>query len=303
MKFINRIIAVLLCIAMISAFACLSVSALTLLPVGPWIYHEINDYKEVEIYEYNGEDASVFTPYSNNLLPITTVGANAFDGNSTLTTLTLSKYITTVSHHAFLNCSALETVKFQSISVTTIDDYAFAGCSSLSSISLENTLIDTVSKGVFMSCESLAEVTLPDTVTNIESQAFAYCDNLSKVLIPATVTTIADDAFYASENTVIYCYENSAAHVYAENYSIDYVLIDEKEKYILGDADGDGMVSVIDATYIQLTLAQKIEKSEGFDYRADCDGDGTVSVMDATNVQYYMAGLLLDTDIGNKFEY
>ncbi len=303
MKFTNRLLAMLLCVVMMSAVACLSVSAITLFPVADWVYQKINDNTEFEIYDYTGSQTNIFTPYYHNNIYITTVGANAFSGNTTMQKLTLSKYITTVSHHAFLNCTSLATVEFQGVTVTSIEDYAFAGCSSLSSIRLEDTLIDTVSNGSFMNCESLTEITLPETVTVIEENAFAYCDNLEKIVIPATVTAIDGDAFYSSPNVVIHCYENSLAHRYADNNNIPFVLLDAKETYMLGDADNDGTVSVIDATYIQMVLAQKAEKVEGFDIRADVDVDTSVSVMDATQVQYYVAGLLTDTPIGKSYEY
>ncbi len=304
MKITNRIIASLLCLVMISAVACLSVSAITLFPVADWVYHKINNDTEFEIYDYTGTQANVFTPYYHNNISITTVGANAFDGNTTMTKLTLSKYITTVSHHAFLNCTSLSTVVFQGVTVQTIDDYAFAGCTSLSDINLENTLIDTLSYGVFMNCDSLVEFTVPENVTTIEENAFGYCDNLTKVVIPRTVTSIDAQAFNGSDNVVIYCYQDSLAHRYAVNNEIEYVLLDgEVETYVLGDADDDSVVTVLDATLIQLVLARKVEKPEGFDIRCDADTDGVVSIMDATNVQYYVADLLIDSPIGNVFEY
>lgn len=303
MKFTNRIIAILLCIVMMSAVACLSVSAVTLLPVGSWVYHEINNYTEVEIYDYNGTNSVVFTPYSNNKIPITTIGSNAFYGNTTMQKITLSQYITTVCSYAFQDCTALKTVEFQGVSVTSIDRFAFSGCTSLSTIALENTLVETISEGAFLNCDSLTEITIPDTVTKIDEVAFGNCDTLNKVLIPATVTEIHEDAFTGSPNVVIHCYENSPAHTYAVENDIEFVLVEDKETYILGDADNDGVVSVLDASFIQMVLAMKVDKPEGFDLRADVESDGDVSIMDATRVQYYIAGLLIDTPIGKVCEY
>ncbi|MBR2715198.1 MAG: leucine-rich repeat protein [Ruminococcus sp.] len=303
MKITNRIIALLLSIVMISAFACLSVSAVTLFPVADWVYHKINNDTEFEIYDYTGTQTNVFTPYTHNLINITTVGANAFDSNTTMQKLTLSKYITTVSHHAFQNCTSLKDVVFQSVSVTSIDDYAFSGCTALESVDLENTLIDTVSQGAFMNCDALTEISLPETVTSIEKHAFGYCESLAKVVVPATVTSIDAEAFYSTPNVVIYCYENSLAHRYAVNNDMSFVLIDEKETYMLGDADNDGIITVLDATFIQLVLALKVDEPEGFKIRADVDVDGISSIMDATTIQCFEAGLLIDTNIGKIFEY
>ncbi len=60
--------------------------------------------------------------------------------------------------------------------------------------------------------------------------------------------------------------------------------------YVLGDVDGDGEVSVMDATAIQLHAAsKKIIEDEVRLLAADADGDGEVSVMDATEIQLFAA--------------
>lgn len=292
MKITTRLVSLLLCIVMVSAVACLSVSAITLLPVGYWVYHEINDNTEVEIYDYTGEQANLYTAYTNNRIPITTVGENAFSGNETLQKITLSKNMTTVLNHAFFNCSNLQTVVFESTKISKIDMYAFAGCTSLSSINLEDTFITTISFGTFMNCTSLSEVRLPETVTAIEAKAFANCSSLKKIVIPASVESISGDAFVGrSDELTIYCYTDSLAHRYAENNSIDYVLIDQipVETYLLGDVNNDGDVSITDASHIQLFLVGKKECDDKGVIRGDVDLDGELTVVDASLIQRFLA--------------
>lgn len=325
MKKTNRMIALLLCFAMMSAFACLSVSAVTLYPVGSWMYQKINNYTEFEVYEYEGSSADVFIPYSHNNLPITTVGANAFTGNTAMQKITISKNIHTVSHHAFLNCTNLATVVFQTDSVTEIQRGAFSGCSSLTDINLEDTQIDTIYEETFMNCDSLVEITLPDTVTTIKDNAFAYNDNLSKIVIPKSVTTISSKAFDGSDKTVIYCYENSFAHRFAVNNEIEFVLLDETDvptepptvptepvtqptepvrTYILGNIDGDTKVTIMDATHIQLILVERItDFTEDDVICGDIEKDGVLSIMDVTSIQRYIAGYDEGYGIGETFEY
>ena len=65
------------------------------------------------------------------------------------------------------------------------------------------------------------------------------------------------------------------------------------ERYMLGNVDGDGEVSILDATMIQRTLASL--PVESFDINAaDVDGDGEVSILDATYIQRYLAGIDAD---------
>ena len=305
MKLFSRLLALLLSLAMLATVACLSVSAVTLFPVGNWVYQKINNNTEFEIYEYKGSNAIVVTPYSHNNLLITTIGQNAFDSNNSLNEIRLRECVTAISNHAFLNCYNLQTVTFMGEFVYYIGNYAFAGCNTLSSINLEDTLINTVSNGMFMNCHSLPEIYIPSTVTTIEKEAFLNCSSLSKVVIPASVTTMEADIFAGSPNVVIHCFSDTTAHNYAVENDIPYVLLDPKETYILGDSDNDSTVTVLDATAIQLYLVSKYNDDDGrLNIRGDVDFDKVVSIMDATRIQQYMAGLLGDdTNIGLPFEY
>lgn len=58
---------------------------------------------------------------------------------------------------------------------------------------------------------------------------------------------------------------------------------------ILGDADGDGTVSITDVTAIQLHLAD-YEQITAENFRsADVDGNGKIEIADASAIQRYLA--------------
>ena len=60
---------------------------------------------------------------------------------------------------------------------------------------------------------------------------------------------------------------------------------------LIGDADGDGEITIFDATAIQRYLAGIL--SDSFNEKAaDTDGDGNISIFDATYIQRKLAGLL-----------
>ncbi|MBQ3285021.1 MAG: carbohydrate-binding domain-containing protein [Ruminococcus sp.] len=72
----------------------------------------------------------------------------------------------------------------------------------------------------------------------------------------------------------------------------------ETSSYILGDADGDEDVTIIDATYIQRALAG-IELPYAINEKAaDVDGDGDVTIIDVTCIQRYLAGIEVPYAIG-----
>ena len=65
----------------------------------------------------------------------------------------------------------------------------------------------------------------------------------------------------------------------------------ENSRYFDGDADGDGVVTVMDATKIQRVLAGVSPMDEIVAASADVDKDGEVSIFDATRIQRYKAEL------------
>ncbi len=70
------------------------------------------------------------------------------------------------------------------------------------------------------------------------------------------------------------------------------------DTYMVGDADGDGSVSVLDATRIQRVLAGLYKDNDGMSAkRGNVSGNG-LSIIDATLVQRFVAGFDDQNDIG-----
>lgn len=65
-----------------------------------------------------------------------------------------------------------------------------------------------------------------------------------------------------------------------------------REGGIFGDANGDGKVSVSDATTIQKHCASIVTLSSGVQLLADTDRNGKITVSDATRIQKYLAGII-----------
>lgn len=78
----------------------------------------------------------------------------------------------------------------------------------------------------FLRKPGLISVTLPASLYSIGEYAFAENAGLQKVTVPRWCESIADNAFFNSPDVVIYCYTNSAAHTFAADNGVDYVLID-----------------------------------------------------------------------------
>ena len=75
------------------------------------------------------------------------------------------------------------------------------------------------------------------------------------------------------------------------------VTVKPGETIILGDADGDGDVTIFDATAIQRFLAE-LSTGSFNEAAADADGDGDVTIFDATAIQRFLAQLSSNENIG-----
>ena len=129
---------------------------------------------------------------------ITSVGAAAFYGCSSLTGLVLPEGVTSIGESAFSGCSSLTSMIIPE-GVTSIADYTFNGCTNLASITLPEG-IESIGKRAFSGCKVLATVDIPSTVTTIGSYAFYGCDALASVVVPEGVTTIEEYSFSDCDN-------------------------------------------------------------------------------------------------------
>ncbi len=71
---------------------------------------------------------------------------------------------------------------------------------------------------------------------------------------------------------------------------------------ILGDADLDGKVTILDATRIQRHLADLTEITGDALKAADADQDGNITILDATVIQRWLVGYEVSTPIGEPLE-
>ncbi|MBQ2971191.1 MAG: dockerin type I repeat-containing protein [Ruminococcus sp.] len=68
-----------------------------------------------------------------------------------------------------------------------------------------------------------------------------------------------------------------------------FVEAQQDAEFILGDVNGDGEVTVVDATIVQRYVAKSSELDDNAFACADVNGDGDVSVVDATVIQRHVA--------------
>ena len=121
------------------------------------------------------------------------IGESAFEGNNTITSITIPNSVTSIGWYAFAWCSRLTSIVIPN-SVTSIGQSAFNACSGLTSITIPNS-VTSIGIGAFSSCSGLTSITIPNSVTSIEDLAFDGCSGLTSITIPNSVTSIGYQAF------------------------------------------------------------------------------------------------------------
>ena len=159
---------------------------------------------------------------------VTSIGSDAFEYCTSLTSVTIPESVTRIGDDAFGWCAGLTSITIPD-SVTRIGGSAFSGCTGLTSVTIPNS-VTSIEDNVFGFCTSLTEIivdsnnesyiskngtlfdknleiivcypggkigsfTIPDGVTSIGDGAFSGCTGLTSVTIPDSVTRIGDWAF------------------------------------------------------------------------------------------------------------
>ena len=141
----------------------------------------------------------------------TYIGANAFNGCSLLTSITIPNDITSIGSSAFYNCSSLASINIPD-SVTTIGTSAFYGCSKLTSINIPNG-VTSIGMYTFYNCNKLTSIDIPNGVTSIGSSAFRSCSSLTSIDIPNSVTSIGTYAFASCSGLISITIPNSVTSI------------------------------------------------------------------------------------------
>ena len=155
--------------------------------------------------------------YNGNYYTVTSIGDEAFEDCTGLTSITIPNSITSIGSYAFLGCSELTSITIPN-SITSIGSGAFYitpwynnkpdGVVYINNILYTykgtmpaNTTINiqagtvSISSYAFMSCSELISITIPNSVTSIGDAAFSNCSGLTSITIGSYVTSIGYGAF------------------------------------------------------------------------------------------------------------
>lgn len=145
--------------------------------------------------------------FENTIYVVDEIAANAFIGNTAITSVTLPSTIARIGSDAFRRCSFLKDVHASTLKSWMTIDFENEKATPLSNgatllidgVPLAHLVVPesvtTINRYSFFDCMSLTEAEIGDQVTAIEPFAFDGCENLSRVSLGNSIKSIGMNAF------------------------------------------------------------------------------------------------------------
>ena len=186
--------------------------------------------KTVTITKYTGTESTVILPSTINSWPVTKIGEDAFQDNTTITSVTIPANVTEIGSNAFAGCTNLTSVNYEgdwsnltiqsgnpavedaakdaaneqlfdfefilNNTAVVVTNYKCKGTAADVTIPsrYKGKPVTAINNAAFPN-SAVTSVTIPDSITSIPDAAFVNCSKLTNISIPNSVTYIGFSAF------------------------------------------------------------------------------------------------------------
>lgn len=182
--------------------------------------------KTVTITKYTGTESTVILLPKISSWPVTKIGEDAFQDNTTITSVTIPASVTEIGSNAFAGCTNLTSVHYagdwSNLTIQSgnpavqdaanaplfdfeftpdntaviVTNYKYNGAAADVTIPsrYKGKPVTTIGHAAFFN-SAVTSVTIPDSVTSISDDAFVNCPQLTNISIPNSVTYIGFSAF------------------------------------------------------------------------------------------------------------
>ena len=223
MKNNNRLLAVLLIAACLTALLCVNAFAAETTDtwnIGSSAEDSITAHVEGDTLYITGKGAPKSfssVPWKNAVTNIkkavvsdgiTCISAGMFFRHTNLSEVTLPDSVEKIDTNAFYCCYALKALDFPD-KLTTIGSKAFFA-SGIESIALPDTTV-SIGAEAFRDCGSLKSISLPNGLEKINRLVFAGCSSVAEIHLPASLTSVDYGVFHSFGASVIDVYYDGSA--------------------------------------------------------------------------------------------
>ena len=194
--------------------------------------------KKVTITKYKGTESTVILPSTISSWPVTKIGEDAFQDNTTITSVTIPASVTEIGANAFAGCTNLTSVTYggdwskltiqsgnpavedavnaQFFNFEFTPDNTAVIVKRYNGTAADVTIpsrsqgkpVTTIGRAAFHG-SSFTSVTIPDSVNSIQDFAFVNCTSLETIHIPVSVTFIGSYAFDGCPSLMTVTYSGS----------------------------------------------------------------------------------------------
>ena len=174
-------------------------------------YKNYGDY--IEISDCDEAADEVVIPSEIDGVPVTSIGDEAFQECTRLTSITIPDSVISIGISAFKGCLNLTEILVDKnnqyyVSINGVlfnkdktEFYAYPKMKTEKKYCIPDS-VTSIADGAFYGCSNLSSITIPNGVKSIEDWAFIGCSGLKSIFIPNSVESIGKNTFLGFHGTI-----------------------------------------------------------------------------------------------------